>query len=100
MDKERKIVQIIPATGWWARYRGYLVGARSFERPLVCWALMEDGEVIGVETSPEGIVSLAGDEEEDYDQFSGYVYRGADKTTPERWLMNDRDDDEDSDGGG
>ncbi len=97
MDKEQ-IVQIIPATGWWARYRW--PKEEGYERPLVCWALVENGDVVGVKEDFDGTVSLV----EDNDcPFIGYVYRGAEKIMPEKWLVDDEwmdEENEKSDGGG
>lgn len=43
-----KIVQIIPAVGWCASFRDEFYQSRGDERPLVAWALLEDGSVCGL----------------------------------------------------
>ena len=48
MSKNRKILQIIPADGWWAR----MMKQDPEFQPLACWALIEgedaDGVVMGM----------------------------------------------------
>lgn len=39
------IRQIIPATGWYARYKE---DGELLDVPLACWALLEDGQVCGL----------------------------------------------------
>lgn len=66
----KRIIQIIPATGWLAAYRDDETPAGLFFLALACWALMEasDGD-----RSVEG---LAGsdwlDSVEDSNNFAGY----------------------------
>jgi len=38
--EKKKILQIIPAEGWVARYKDES-GTESYQDPLVCWALVE-----------------------------------------------------------
>lgn len=51
----KKILQIIPADGWYFRYTGHPQEGR---KRLTCWALCEDSEgkhfVIGMTSGPEG----------------------------------------------
>lgn len=60
--EEVRIVQIIPAPGWWAVYRKGKGGA-EFSTPLVCWALVEgssgERQVVGIDTDPKGTVEIA-----------------------------------------
>lgn len=47
-EENRKILQIIPADGWWAGYDGSTDPERNASREgflrLICWALVEDEE--------------------------------------------------------
>jgi len=48
------IKSIIPAPGWSAKYKGK--DGYTWTVPLVCWALLEDGEVEGL--VPEGVNAI------------------------------------------
>ncbi|WP_136526306.1 DUF6253 family protein [Geomonas ferrireducens] len=64
-EKEPRIIQIIPAAGWYAVYGE---GTPAEERsPLACWALTSDGEVIG-QVPIENCIDNA----EDFNNFSRY----------------------------
>lgn len=63
----RSIVQVIPASGWWARFDGELL-------PVVCWALLE-GEVEGDETFQREVMGMVADPDKPTD---GSI-----------WLVND-----------
>jgi hypothetical protein len=52
MKTERKIVQIIPATGWYAVYQ---VEGNEERAELACWGLYDDGEVVGMDTGGDTI---------------------------------------------
>lgn len=60
--EEVRIVEIIPAPGWWAVY-GKRDGGDEFSSPLVCWALVEgttgERQVVGIDTDPKGTVEIA-----------------------------------------
>lgn len=43
-----KIVQLIPSGGWCASFRDEFYQSRGDERPLVAWALLDDGSVCGL----------------------------------------------------
>ena len=50
---DKHIVQIIPAAGWVAVYKDDDTELRA---PLVAWALRRDGQVVPLDTGPEGDV--------------------------------------------
>ena len=50
----KTIVQIIPADGWVAVYED---DGTELRAPLVAWGLRSDGEVVPLDTTPEGDVS-------------------------------------------
>ncbi|MDR7381114.1 hypothetical protein [Promicromonospora iranensis] len=52
-SSDTQIVQLIPANGWVAVYKDDDTELRA---PLVAWALRRDGEVIPLDTDPEGDV--------------------------------------------
>lgn len=52
-SNDTRIVQLIPADGWVAVYKDNDTELRA---PLVAWALRRDGEVIPLDTNPEGDV--------------------------------------------
>jgi hypothetical protein len=53
MKTKRKIIQIIPATGWCAVYQ---YEGKDMKFPLVCWGLYDDdGEVVGMDTGGDPI---------------------------------------------
>lgn len=70
---KRRIVQIMPADGWRARFAEKADG-REWDDPLVCWALVEDEqawqEVVGmVAADPVEFCDT-------FDQFLGYMGPG------------------------
>lgn len=79
-DKNRKILQIIPANGWWAGYNGYADpdggGTREGFDRLVCWALVEKEddttEVLGMIGNEDTEVRFA-----DHHSFDKYLYSPA-----------------------
>jgi hypothetical protein len=42
-----KIVQMIPAAGWSAAFRDEATHIKGDTRPLLCWALSDDGTITG-----------------------------------------------------
>lgn len=70
-----KILQLLPATGWVARFRG---GAGEFsEDALASWALIEEGArtfMVGMMAAGEGAACKFAPRDE---RFAGYFYRGA-----------------------
>jgi hypothetical protein len=63
--KEPKIIQIIPAADWYAVFEE---GTPTEEQqPLACWALTDEGDVIG-QISMENFIDNA----ENYNNFSKY----------------------------
>lgn len=50
---DARIVQLIPADGWVAVYKDEDVEVRA---PLVAWGLRRDGQVVPLDTAPEGDV--------------------------------------------
>jgi hypothetical protein len=42
-NEHKRILQIIPANGWYAAFND-LEAAEQFYSPLVCWALVTEGE--------------------------------------------------------
>lgn len=68
-----KILQIIPATGWFARYIDPSAEDPDNLTALVCWALVEDetGErrVVGMDSASDGVAVA-----EDLTNFSEYVH--------------------------
>jgi len=68
-----KILQIISAVGWFAKYAAE--DGKEFTNPLVCWALIEgDGRVRyigGIDTDAEGLMASA----RERPNFAGYVYQ-------------------------
>jgi hypothetical protein len=43
-----KIVQLIPGGGWNASFRDEFYHSRGDEKPIIAWALMDDGSVCGL----------------------------------------------------
>lgn len=76
-QETRRIVQIIPATGWWARHDGSTDPERGGMREgfmrLVCWALVENEEgkteVVGMDGDGDLEVGFA-----DYSSLVEYHY--------------------------
>ena len=66
-----KILQIIPASGWYAKFGD----GDNAVFPLACWALCqnEDGEtyVAGIDATPDGTTNFV----EDADNFEGYIFK-------------------------
>jgi len=60
--EQARIIEIIPAQGWWAVY-GKAGGGDEFSSPLVCWALVEgtsgERQVVGIDTDAKGTVEIA-----------------------------------------
>lgn len=54
------VVQIIPADGWYARYRDEEGG--EFHVRLIAWALLRSGKVVGVDTDMAGVMQVLCDE--------------------------------------
>ena len=69
-----KILQIMPATGWYAKFEGNEGEPRMIDR-LVGWALIEGDDsdevyVVGLDNShPEGVLNV-----EITSNFSGYIH--------------------------
>jgi hypothetical protein len=70
---KRKILQIIPATDWFATFNNELL-----ERPLVGWALIqdEDGEmsVVGLSTTSQGLERWGIEMTDTLKNFRRYVH--------------------------
>lgn len=71
-----KILQIIPAPGWYAKYREEDGSETISAMPLVCWALCEDEAhggtfVEGCDVDELGEIELA----PEASNFCGYVYK-------------------------
>ena len=71
-QRESKVIQIIPATGW--RYRVMQKDDTGFEDDVACWALVED------EDGKRNVVGLSGADHleviEEMRGFSGYIGPG------------------------
>jgi hypothetical protein len=72
-----KILQIIPADGWYATY--VKIGEGREEEPLACWALVEDGaytQVVGM-ISDGDVIEVANSDDLFGGDFSffGYEYK-------------------------
>lgn len=76
--ERRRILQIIPAEGWWAGYTGFAdpdtgTTREGFTR-LVCWALVEnengENEVLGMEGDGDTDVTFS----VDIHSFDEYLY--------------------------
>jgi hypothetical protein len=69
-----KILQIIPASGWYAKFSNSNDGEDGLF-PLACWALCqnEDGEtyVAGIDATPDGTTTFV----EDAENFEGYIFK-------------------------
>lgn len=69
-----KIIQIIPADGWYAEYQGKdkNINDGIFRMKLVCFALLDDGRIVGFDAcdAPDNILSPS----EDSGNFIGYKY--------------------------
>lgn len=84
-DTEKKILQIMPAEGWFARYID-AAGASDHDPdnlvPLTCWALVEDENgsrrVEGMDSASDGVALV-----EDTTNFSEYVH--ASEIDEETW---------------
>ena len=66
---EKKILQIIPATNWWAVYDG---GKILIISHLVCWALVKEGKnvyITGMDAR-NGVVDFC----EEKENLKGYVW--------------------------
>lgn len=68
----KKIIQIIPAVGWYAKYDLGEGGEKEF--PLVCWVHCQDQEYVSVEGMDIGAGRVEFCEEDK--SFVGYVYKG------------------------
>lgn len=62
---EDRIIQIIPAIGWFARYRE---PNEIIDVPLACWALLDNGQVAGIDAGD--LTQIA----EDIKTFSCYIH--------------------------
>jgi hypothetical protein len=63
------IIQIIPATEWYARYS---MDGDDDLAPLVAWGLTRGGEIVGLDADA-GYVDVSDGTE----QFAGYIFRPA-----------------------
>lgn len=76
-EDNRRILQIIPADGWWAEYDGTTDPDRNIARDgflrLVCWALVETEEgkteVVGMDGEGELEIGFA-----DHSSLEKYLY--------------------------
>ena len=68
-----KIVQLMPALNWSAAFRDEETHIKGDTRPLVSWALCDDGSVVGtvVEGSEIRLVTQT------HEQFLSYHYSGS-----------------------
>lgn len=55
-----KVIQMIPAPGWTAAFRDEETRTKGDTRPLVCWAVMEDGAVEGMVVVEGEVKSVGG----------------------------------------
>ena len=66
-----KILQIIPASGWYAKFHD----KEDLLVPLACWALCQNevGEtyVAGIDATSDGVTNFV----EDADNFEGYIFK-------------------------
>lgn len=70
-DREYKIIQIIPAGGWYGRFR--TADNELFDAPLICWALVEFSDGTREVRGFEGADNYASDVNED-SGFRHYVH--------------------------
>jgi len=80
MDQRRKIIEIIPADGWFAQLQLKKQDSEIFEtvdKRLICWALVVQGglgteqTIVGVVAGPKGETSFADQDR----RFDGYVFK-------------------------
>jgi hypothetical protein len=64
-DEEPEVAHVLPATDWYARIEGYA------PVPLVCWVVLDNGDVYGVGVGDDGKVDL-GENIEDRQGFTTY----------------------------
>ena len=69
--EDPKIIQIIPATGWFAKYEVKGFDENIYYIALVAWALREDGSMVGMETQFGDIQPTRYPKNSD---FKGFVY--------------------------
>jgi hypothetical protein len=68
IDTDTTTTSLAPAVGWFAAYR------KDNQRGTVaCWALQADGSVVGLVAGKRGLIPATS-----YDDFTGYMYLGAD----------------------
>lgn len=68
-----RVLQVMPASGWTATFIDPQTRMKGDSRPLVCWALMEDGRVSGMVADGNEVKSV----EELPVDFSSYHCQGA-----------------------
>jgi hypothetical protein len=76
---DAEIVQIIPAPAWWAVYKVDDDEEGDIWVPLACWALTDQGEVVGV--APEELGLSFADGCSNFDRYEYDPHRKA------KWLM-------------
>ena len=69
MKTSDDVKQIIPAEGWWACFSCINKSGKVWLDRLACWALMNDGAVLGM-CECGGYIDFA----ENVGNFEGYVY--------------------------
>jgi hypothetical protein len=80
MDQKRKIIQMVPADGWFAQLqlkREDSEGFEMVEKRLICWALVVQSG-LGTEQSIVGVIAGAKGEPSYVDQdrrFGGYIFK-------------------------
>jgi hypothetical protein len=58
-DEESKIVQLMPADGWYAHFKN--IDGEKWQTPLIAWGLREDGSVVPLVAALSGEVEAACD---------------------------------------
>ncbi len=66
-----KVIQVMPAANWSATFINPETHTKGNSRPLVCWALMEDGTVAGLVVENQE-VKLVTEVDEDFSSYHCY----------------------------
>ena len=68
-----KVIQVMPAPNWSATFIDPDTHTKGNSRPLVCWALMEDGTIAGMVVEEHEIKAVT----DVHEDFSSYHCFGA-----------------------
>jgi len=68
-----RVLQLMPAAGWTATFIDPETKMKGDSRPLVCWALLEDGSVAGMVADGKDVKPVT----ELHQDFSSYHCHGA-----------------------